>query len=54
MPRTDLPTNCLVQSIHFKTMIHKIHTGEDLLTDFTVYPTTILITSNSPAIAATA
>jgi OmcA/MtrC family decaheme c-type cytochrome len=26
------------QSIHLKTMIHKIHTGEDLLTDFTIYP----------------
>jgi len=26
------------QSIHFKTMIHKIHTGEDLQTDFTIYP----------------
>ena len=26
------------QSIHFKTMIHKIHTGEDLLTDYTIYP----------------
>lgn len=26
-----------VESVHFKTMIHKIHTGEDLLTDFTIY-----------------
>ncbi len=25
------------ESIHFKTMIHKIHSGEDLKTDFTVY-----------------
>ena len=25
------------QGIHFKFLIHKIHTGEDLLTDFTVY-----------------
>ena len=25
------------QSVHFKTLIHKIHTGEDLQTDFTVY-----------------
>jgi OmcA/MtrC family decaheme c-type cytochrome len=25
------------ESIHFKTMIHKIHTGENLTTDFTIY-----------------
>jgi OmcA/MtrC family decaheme c-type cytochrome len=25
------------QSIHFKWMIHRIHTGEDLTSDFTVY-----------------
>lgn len=25
------------ESVHFKTMIHKIHTGEELETDFTVY-----------------
>ena len=32
-PADQLPA----QSIHFKTMIHKIHTGEELETDFTVY-----------------
>jgi OmcA/MtrC family decaheme c-type cytochrome len=25
------------ESVHFKTMIHKIHSGENLTTDFTVY-----------------
>ncbi len=31
-PQDQLPT----ESIHFKTMIHKIHTGEDLARDFTI------------------
>jgi len=31
-PTASLPT----ESINFKTMIHKIHTGEELLTDYTV------------------
>jgi len=31
-PANKLP----VESIHFKTMIHKIHTGEDLVNDFTI------------------
>jgi OmcA/MtrC family decaheme c-type cytochrome len=31
-PANQLP----VESIHFKTLIHKIHTGEDLAKDFTV------------------
>jgi len=32
-PATQQP----VESIHFKTMIHKIHTGKELQRDFTVY-----------------
>ena len=32
-PADQLPA----ESIHLKTMIHKIHTGEDLLTDYTIY-----------------
>src|SRR5439155_17816578 len=32
-PADKLPT----ESIHFKTMVHKIHTGEDLANDFTIY-----------------
>jgi OmcA/MtrC family decaheme c-type cytochrome len=32
-PADKLP----VESIHMKTMIHKIHTGEDLESDFTIY-----------------
>jgi OmcA/MtrC family decaheme c-type cytochrome len=32
-PADQLPT----ESIHFKTMIHKIHTGESLDSDFTIY-----------------
>ncbi len=31
-PADQLPA----ESVHFKTMIHKIHTGEDLKTDFTI------------------
>ena len=32
-PADQLPP----ESIHMKTMIHKIHTGEELETDFTIY-----------------
>src|SRR5262249_43235302 len=32
-PADQLPP----ESVHLKTMIHKIHTGEDLKTDFTIY-----------------
>lgn len=32
-PADKLP----VESIHMKTMIHKIHTGEELQNDFTIY-----------------
>jgi OmcA/MtrC family decaheme c-type cytochrome len=32
-PASQMPP----ESIHFKTMIHKIHTGEDLKTDFTIF-----------------
>ncbi len=35
--RRDKPELLPAESIHFKTLIHKIHTGEDLKTDFTVY-----------------
>jgi len=30
------PEKLPVESIHFKTLIHKIHTGEDLVNEFTV------------------
>lgn len=33
-PRPELMP---AESLHFKTMIHKVHTGEELATDFTVY-----------------
>ncbi len=32
-PADKLP----VESVHLKTMIHKIHTGEELTNDFTIY-----------------
>jgi OmcA/MtrC family decaheme c-type cytochrome len=35
--RRTKPELLPAESINFKTMIHKIHTGEDLQTDFTVY-----------------
>ncbi len=35
--RRTRPELLPAESIHFKTMIHKIHTGEDLTRDFTIY-----------------
>jgi len=35
--RRNKPELMPAESVHFKTMIHKIHTGEELTRDFTVY-----------------